>query len=379
MIGSCAHCGSRVPADALKCPACGSVQIETAPSNAAPAVAVSGLTLLAVIAVAAVVLVAAPIGVMFFAGVLGANFFFATKQSEPEPAAVVSGAGGFDEVRAKGRFVVAADPAAPPFLSGSEGSYEGFEYALMAAIADAAGASLEIRPTPYDQLLDVVAAGAVDAAIGQLPPEPHDRVVYTRSYLQYNLCLTVKPESEVRSLSDLRGRTIGMYDDQTAEVLVNSALDHHWTEKTYGDYGYFRDLARGRIDAMVYDCPLTRYELQKEGAKLAIVDARLGVATYSIAVSADRAPLRTDIDRVLGELGGNGLLQQLSARWLGETPAEDAPVARIAVVRGGETLDGVAARALGDSSRAAELLEWNRDILGSDPRAVYAGMQLRLR
>ncbi|MEQ1567605.1 MAG: ABC transporter substrate-binding protein [Myxococcota bacterium] len=328
--------------------------------------------------------VMAGLAVVAATGVLAAVLFLVPTTSSTDPVAsgadpALSATGGFDAVRAAGRLVVAADPKAPPFLSGADGGYEGFEYALMATIADAAGATLEIRPTPYDDLLDAVANGAVDAAIGQLPPVPHPDVAYTRSYLQYNLCLTVAPGSRVRSLVDLRSRTIGMYDDLTAKTAVNAVLGSAWNAKTYGDYGYFQDLAGGRIDAVVYDCPLTRYELQKGGVKLDIVDSRLAVATYSIAVPASRAPLRADIDRVLGELGANGLLQQLSTRWLGETPAQDAPAADIAVVRGGETLEQVAGRALGDPGRVAELLEWNRDILGNDPKAVYGGMQLRVR
>ncbi|MEQ1507667.1 MAG: transporter substrate-binding domain-containing protein [Myxococcota bacterium] len=379
---SCPHCGSQIPRGALRCPGCGA----SAPGSTSSAGRAGGGRSAAVVGAA---LGLGGLGVLV-ALVAGPAVWFALRSPPPvsgpgpapvavtSPAATVRG-DGFDAVRAAGRFTVAADPNAPPFLSGGPGAWEGFEYALIAAVADAAKVEVAIVPTPYDDLRSAVSSGAVDVAIGQLPPTDAPGIAYSRSYLQYALCLTVRADQRVRGLADLRAPTIGLYDDPTARGVVDAALGSAWTPKLYGDYGYFADLAGGRLDAVVYDCPLTRYELRGQPG-LQVVDDHLGVATYSIAVASGRPVLRADIDRVLAELGANGLLQQLAERLLGQWSAPDR--VGVVVVRPGEGLAEVAARSLGDAAFADELVGMNRDILGTgaDERAtVYPGMQLRTR
>lgn len=386
----CRHCGTRCRSDAAKCPSCGSTDIgepdaapppPTAPPTPEPAPPVEdeppppkkrgwGTTLLVLGGGFALFTV----GCLGASSLLGVAFVESLVSSPPPPPA--DGAGAFDAVRAQGRLVVAADPNAPPFLSGQPGAYEGFEYAIMSALADSIGVPLEIAPTPYDDLLDAVASGRAQMAVGQLPPQSRRGVVFTRSYLQYNFCLVVRDGEATRSLTELTGRTVGHYDDPLTRAVIDLWVSGNYTPRLYQDYGYFADLRAGALDGVVYDCPLARAELKTEGAGLRIADAQVGVGTYSIATTDQVPGLAAATDRVLGEIGNAGLLQQLAQRWLGESPPEDYQNARVrvAVCRGGEALSDVATRLGVDE---AALADANRDILGGE-RGVYAGMALRI-
>jgi ABC-type amino acid transport substrate-binding protein/ribosomal protein L40E len=370
----CGHCGSKAPADADKCPNCGSTDLRPAaaevpakvPSRGSPVVAVAGVAVALAIACC----------------VCGSLVSWRSGPSAPvmppaQPVAVAASARGFDAVRARGALHVGVDPNAPPFLQKTAEGWEGFEYALISAVGESAKVSVSLEPMVYGDLLDAVSAGRVDLAVAQLPPQNRSGVSFSRSYLQYTLCLVVRADERAKALGDLNGRVVGSYDDPSARGAIQAAGAGIRT-KLYEDAGYFGDLAGGRIDAMLYDCPLARYELRTDpaGPKLRIADERVAVATYSIAVSDATPGLREDVDAVLTDLGASGLFGPLAARWLGGAPADVGIADRILVVAPGEDLAAVAARA---GVTASDLATWNADILGSGAPAVYGGMLLRLR
>ncbi|MES2641155.1 MAG: transporter substrate-binding domain-containing protein [Myxococcota bacterium] len=396
----CAHCGSKVAKDADRCPSCGSAHTVTvARAAAAGARRRRGLPAPAAIALLFAA-VAAGVGVLFVSVVsLGAGAARPVASDTPAGASKTAApikptstaaskvTGGLAAVRARGALRVAADPDAAPFLSrpregGVEGGYEGFEFGVMSALAAEAGVPLTVVPSTFTQLPDRLRAGEADLAIGQLSPSgTWAGIAWTTSYLQYSHCLVVAKRSPIKTLDALRGKRIGMYDDPVATQLVAATVGAAYERVVFGDYGYFEQLSRGKLDAVVYDCPLVRHELQAFGDGLRIADDALNVATYNVALRADDAALQADVNRVLRDLGDQGMLARLEARWLGgEAPKSGYRTVsgRVVVVQRGETLATIAARELGSADRAAELHEANRDVLGADPNSVYAGLRLRV-
>ncbi|MDP2306690.1 MAG: transporter substrate-binding domain-containing protein [Pseudomonadota bacterium] len=300
--------------------------------------------------------------------------------------------GGLAAVRQRGSLRVAADPDAAPFLSrsaegGLDGGLEGFEYGVMSALAAEAGVPLAVVPSTYAQLPERLRAGEADLAIGQLSPTgAWPGIAWTTSYLQYSHCLVVQKRSAATSLGALRGKRIGMYDDPVATQLVAATVGAAYERVVFTDYGYFEQLARGTLDAVVYDCPLARHELGAFGDNLRIADDALNVATYNVAVRADDAALQADVNRVLRDLGDQGMLARLEARWLGGGATASSAASggyrtatgRVVVVQRGETLAAIAARELGSADRAPELHAANRDVLGDDADSLYAGLRLRI-
>lgn len=303
---------------------------------------------------------------------------------DPSASATAAPTGGLTAIAGAGRRLrVAADPDAAPFLSAAgPGRFEGFEYALAEAIAAGAGLQVEIVPRPFPELTDAVRQGAADLAIGQITPSAtYTGVAFSVSYLQYSMCLIVPKGSPVRHLADLGGKSVGMYDDPVARQLAAVLVGASFTPVIYTDYGYFEKMARGQLDAMVYDCPLARHELGMYKDSLHIVDDALNITTYNAAVRENDPVLLADVNAALKSLGEQGLLATLESRWLGETAragAYETATGRVVVVARGETLSQIAGRELGSIERWKALYEANKDVVGPDPDVVYAGMRLRV-
>lgn len=290
---------------------------------------------------------------------------------------------GFDGIRAAGRLRVAADPEAPPFLSrAATGGYEGFEYAIMAALASAAGAEAVIVPAKFEELADKVRSGEADLAIGQIAPSSaYEGMAFSVSYLQYSLCLVVPAASPVKSLSELGGKRVAMYDDPVARQVADVLIGASYQRQLVNDYGYFEKMVRGQLDAMVYDCPLARHEMKTYGDQLRIASDALNVATYAVMVPATSTRLLADVNRAVKGLGEQGLLASLEEKWLGggvQAADYETATGRVVVVRRGESLSAIARRELGDVERWREIYEVNADVVGVDPNEIYVGMRLRM-
>lgn len=306
-----------------------------------------------------------------------------TPATEPVVQAAVLGVGGPIGIQSRGKLRVAADPDAAPFLSKAEaGHYEGFEYVLMARIADKLTVPVEIVPSTFPGLVEEVKAGRADLAIGQLSPSPaYGGLDWSVSYLQYSLCLVVGKDSKAKSLADLKGKKIGMYDDPVARQVADVLVGGSYERVLFEDYGYFEKMVRGQLDAMIYDCPLARYEMKMYGDNLKIVDANLNVTSYAAAVAQGNPELLTLVNDALKELGEQGTLAQLSQQWLGEaeqTGVITTATGKVVVVGKGDTLSTIAQKELGDLQKWKALYEANVDVIGPNPDIIYKGMRLRL-
>ncbi len=297
--------------------------------------------------------------------------------------ALAAPTGGLAALAAANRpLLVAADPDAAPFLSKTASGFEGFEYALAEAIAATAGLKVEVVSATFSELPAAVTSGRADLAIGQISPSSaYDGLAWSVSYLQYSLCLITPTGSPLKKMPDLKGKTVGMYDDPVARQLTSVLVGATYESVIFEDYGYFEKMVRGQLDAMVYDCPLARYEMKMYGDKLHIADDALNITTYNVAVRKDDPKLLSDVNGALKSLGEQGLLATLEQRWLGEsarTGSYETAAGRVVVVGKGESLSMIAGRELGSVEKWKALYEANRDVVGPDPDVVYAGMRLRV-
>ena len=303
--------------------------------------------------------------------------------SEPSVVTPTPAGGGFAAIKARGALKVAADPDAAPFLSkGADGAWEGYEYAIMRALADRVGVDLVVVDSAFAELTGKVEGGAADLAIGQIAPsEAYSGVAWSVSYLQYSLCLVAPAASPVATMADLKGKRVAMYDDPVARQVTDLLVSASYERVLFEDYGYFEKMVRGQLDAMVYDCPLARHEMAMYGDKLRVVSDALNISTYNVAVPAGDATLLNEVNVVLKELGDQGLLGALEARWLGAAAPVDgyeSATGKVIVVKRGESLSAIAVRELGNTDAWRALYDANKDVVGPNPNEIYAGMRLRV-
>ncbi len=115
----------------------------------------------------------------------------------------------WQRIQEDGVIIVGVSSGYPPFsYHQPDGSVDGFDVALMREIAQRLGIDVIFQDAPFQELLDKVQSGEVDAIIGGLAitPERSQRVDFTQPYLTGNTVLIANEDAdigEITSVTDL--------------------------------------------------------------------------------------------------------------------------------------------------------------------------------
>ena len=277
---------------------------------------------------------------------------------------------------------VAAEPGTPPMLFKEGNRYEGFDYAIAKAVAKRIGVDdVVIVAGKYSELPARLIAGKADVIIsGYTADDSITGVDWSEAYLDYGLCLVVKKGRGIHATGDLRGKVIGIFNDQAAEEEVKGMnLGQSRIEK-YED-GYFDLLDQGKIDGFIYDFPYAQEEIKEFGGRLEIVEFNLSKSTYNVGVRRGASTLLKMVNSAVRSLKASDEYRQIVRKYLGGTGP--APVAKVAAgqsvykVRPGDTLSGIARDQLGNLRRWNEIWEANRNRI-ADPNLIDIGWELVL-
>lgn len=277
---------------------------------------------------------------------------------------------------------VAAEPGTPPMLTREGSRYDGFDWAIAQAIAKRIGVdNVVIVAGKYSELPGRLISGKADVIISGYTADPSIAGIdWSESYLDYGLCLVVRRGSPIRSIDDLQGKVIGIFNDPAAEADVKRLVKGFRRLEKYED-GYFDLLAEGKIDAFLYDFPYAQEEIKEYGNKLEIVQFNLTESTYNVGVRRDATSLLKMVNSAIRSLKASDEYRQIVRRYLGGTGP--APVAKVAAgqevykVKSGDTLSKIAQTQLGKTSRWNEIWELNKGRI-ADPNLIEIGWELVL-
>lgn len=275
-----------------------------------------------------------------------------------------------------------AEPGTPPMLVKNGNRYDGFDWAIANAIAKRIGLdTVVVVGGKYSELPGRLIAGKSDVIISGYTADPSiTGVDWSEPYLNYGLCLVVRKGSPIRSIDDLEGKVVGIFNDPAAEEDVQEMVRGYRRLEKYED-GYFDLLAEGKLDAFIYDFPFAQEEIKPYGNKLEIVQFNLTDSTYNVGVRKGAASLLKMVNSAIRELKASDEYRQIIRKYLGGTGP--APVTRVAAnqevyrVKAGDTLSGIASRHLGRGSRWTEIWDLNKGRI-ADPNLIEIGWELVL-
>ena len=197
---------------------------------------------------------------------------------------------------------------------------------LVNTMAQRWGVTVEF--VPGDNPLDLVASGQADIAVGVVPDWANaGRVDYTGYYLTHGLQLLVEVDRNIFSIGDLRGKAVGIFNNETgvADVLRAQAAaaraivgDPYPTRE---QDAAFRILAATDInlDAIMGDSMKFISALEEYPEELAILSDSEGRAMWfsrsymAMAVPRNDLDFRLLVEYTLQEMILDGTLQTLTA------------------------------------------------------------------
>lgn len=229
---------------------------------------------------------------------------------------------------------VATDATLVPMsFMNDQNQIDGFDRALMEAIAKEAGIELEMVNVEWAGLLGGLITGKYDAAISSITilEERQKKMGFSTPYLKSGLSIVVRKETGgVATMEDLQNKNmlVGAQRGTTAYFFLK---DHPAIRNMgYESYGHaVLDLIKGELDAVVGESTGTLYYKNKDKPvfdKIKMVGEILTNEYYGIAVRQDNPALLKALNKALKTLLTNGTVERLHQQWdLGQAAIIPAP------------------------------------------------------
>jgi ABC-type amino acid transport substrate-binding protein len=228
------------------------------------------------------------------------------------------------DTRKPGTLTLGSDIPFAPFELGRPPDYDGFDIELAREIATRLELRLEIEDTPFDTIFRDLAQGKFDmvASATTITPEREGEVDFSDPYFLAEQSLLVQEGSEIRTVEDLAGTTVGAQDGTTGADYAEEETNAE-NVRTYDSYDdAYNALVAGQIDAVIADLPAAQDAVEaKENLEVAMqIDTG---EQYGLAFQQDADPLREEVNRVLGEMKEDGKYAEIYQKWFKKEPPQE--------------------------------------------------------
>jgi ABC-type amino acid transport substrate-binding protein len=302
-----------------------------------------------------------------------------TPEQTPAPAAERKGVLG--RIRETGVLRVGMEPEAPPlhFINPRK-QEDGFDFRLAGIVAEGLGAKrVQVVEADYEELPDRLRSGDIDVIMAGYVPDPSiSGIVWSNGYLDFGLCMIVQEgmASTFRSVKDLAGKRVAIYDDPAAERWVQQNIPNAKISKFSGDDGWFEAVERDQADALIYDYPFAAEEI-KAHPRTTIVQYNLNQSKYAVGIPSGNYDLVYEVNAALDRFKATPAYADLIREYLlSSSEVFMKPIAgrKTYTVKAGDTLSKIAGSELKDTNRWREIWDLNRERVANEnliyPRLV---------
>ena len=218
---------------------------------------------------------------------------------------------------ADGTLTVCSDvPYAPfeDFDKTSETGFKGFDVDVISKIADQLGLKLKIKDSDFDALQSglLLNSGQCDlgASAMTITDERKKRLAFSDPYYDSKQSLLVPAGSDIKSIADLAGKTLGVQKGTTGEAYAQENVKGAKKIVSMKDDGTeFQALKAGTVDALLQDLPVN-LEHTKDG-QYTIVEQYDTDEHYGFAMKKDNTGLLDAVNEALQKMKDDGSYQQI--------------------------------------------------------------------
>lgn len=247
-------------------------------------------------------------------------------------ALLVTGTAG-TAATAQETLAVATNIANVPFeFQDGNGTLMGFEVDIMRHIGEKLGKPVEFQEMPFQSLFAAVQSTRSNVAIGSITITPArlESVSFSQPIFDADQCLTVATNGGIAGLEGLEGKTLAVITGTTGEIWASeqeSTLKFASISRYDGNQDPMMDIATGRIDGFVHDCPIDAYYI-KDKPQFKIVATIPTNEQFGLMLSKD-SPLLAEVDAVITDMKESGEMAALHEKWFGIAPAADSSTVKV--------------------------------------------------
>lgn len=227
----------------------------------------------------------------------------------------------YDKVIEAGKLVLGLDATFKPMgYTDENDNIVGFDIDLATEVCKRMNIKLETYGVNWDTKEIDLDAGTIDCIWNGLSINParKEQMLMSDPYMNNDMVFTVNSDSELKTLDDLKGKTIAVQNGSTAqEILADSEIFGDITVNELAtNVEALNQLDMGMCDAVFLDSVVAQYEIN-EGKKIKMMDEGLHKEEYAIGFRKGDQALCDKVEEVLSEMKADGTVEKLSTKWFG--------------------------------------------------------------
>ncbi len=231
-----------------------------------------------------------------------------------------------DALKNRGTFVLGLDASFPPlgFRDNDTNEIVGYDIDLAKEAAKRLGVSFKAQPIDWDAKEMELETGKIDCIWNgfTITDERKEALSFTEAYLNNEQVLVVRADSGIKTLSDMKGKTLGIQSGSSAQIAVDGNASF---AASVGNTIYFKDnitalndLDIGGVDAVVMDSVVANYSIAQTKKPFVVIDEPLSNEDYGIGFRKNEGELRDAVWAVLKEMAADGTVAAISEKWFGK-------------------------------------------------------------
>ncbi len=193
----------------------------------------------------------------------------------------------------------------------------GIDAEIAQAVADKLGMTLTIKDMEFESLLTAVQSGAVDIVFAGLTvtDERKESVDFSITYATGIQVIIVPNDSEIASVDDLAGKTIGVQAGTTGDIYCTDEFGQDNVKQFANGALAVAALQNGQVDCVVIDNePAKSFVAANDGLK--ILDTEYAVEDYAAAISKENTELTAKVNAAMEELTADGTIDAIIAKYI---------------------------------------------------------------
>ena len=227
-------------------------------------------------------------------------------------------------LKARGTFVLGLDDSFPPLGFRSEDNeIVGYDIDLAKEVAKRLGVDFRAQPIDWDAKEMELETGKIDCIWNgfTITEERKNALSFTEAYLNNDQVLVVRSDSGIKSLADMKGKTVGIQSGSSAQEAVddNAAFSSAISKLIMfkDNITALNDLDIGGVDGVVMDSVVANYSIAQTKKPFTVIDESLANEGYGIGFRKNEPELRDAVWSVLKEMQTDGTVAALSQKWFG--------------------------------------------------------------
>lgn len=226
----------------------------------------------------------------------------------------------------KKKFIVGFDAEFAPYGYLEDGDYVGFDLSLAEEVCRRNGWELIKRPIAWDSKDSELTSGAIDCIWNGFTMNGREsEYTWSTPYIDNSQVVIVRKNSDIKSLSDLKGKIMAVQSDSSALAALtgeDATAENKTIAASLGelqqvaDYNSaFMNLESSMVDAIAMDYGVASYQLEGKEDTFTLLDERLSTEKYGIGFKKGNKELRDKVQISLLEMLYDGTFEKIAKEW----------------------------------------------------------------